>query len=171
MTGERKRGRPTAYKPEYPDLARKFCLLGATNDDLARMFEVSPRTIDQWMADQPEFSRSVKEGREEADAKVAESLYRRAIGYSHEAVKIFKTADSEAPIYAPYTQHYPPDTAAAFIWLKNRRKQDWRDKTELVVTHDDLSKLSDAEIAERLERVSAALRDGSEKTENPRKLH
>ena len=31
-----KRGRPTVFKPEYSDLAHKFCLLGATNDDLAR---------------------------------------------------------------------------------------------------------------------------------------
>jgi hypothetical protein len=102
---------------------------------------------------------------------VAESLYRRAIGYEHSAVKIFMPAGATEPVYAPYTEHYPPDTAASFIWLKNRRKQDWRDKSELVVTHDDLSKLSDAELAERLERTSRALRDGSEKAENPRKLH
>jgi len=28
------------------------------------------------------------------------------------------------------TKHYPPDTAAAFIWLKNRRPDLWRDKQE-----------------------------------------
>jgi hypothetical protein len=28
------------FKAEYVDLARKFCLLGATNDDLERVFEI-----------------------------------------------------------------------------------------------------------------------------------
>lgn len=158
-----KGGRPTSYKPEYPDLARKFCLLGATNDDLARSFEVSPATIDKWIAEIPEFSGSIKEGREVADAKVAESLYRRACGYSNpHAVKIFMPAGATEPVYATFTEHYPPDTAAAFIWLKNRRKQDWRDKSEVDVTHHhDASNLTDAELAEivargRRERAAAA---------------
>jgi hypothetical protein len=51
---------------------------------------------------------------------VAEKLYHRACGYSREAVKIFMPAGAEAPIYAPYTEHYPPDTTAALRWLQNR---------------------------------------------------
>lgn len=156
-----KGGRPTAFKPEYPDLARKFCLLGAKNEDLARMFEVSDVTIDNWLKTNPEFLGAVKEGREVADATVAESLYRRAVGYSHPAVKIHWDKDGEE-YRAAYTEHYPPDTAAAFIWLKNRRKQDWRDKSEVDVTHHhDASNLTDAELAEivagrRRERTAEA---------------
>jgi hypothetical protein len=29
------RGRPTLYRPDYPDLARRLCLLGGTNEELA----------------------------------------------------------------------------------------------------------------------------------------
>lgn len=29
------------------------------------------------------------------------------------------------------TKHYPPDTVAAFIWLKNRQPKLWKDKIEL----------------------------------------
>ncbi|MBS0219151.1 MAG: helix-turn-helix domain-containing protein [Proteobacteria bacterium] len=165
-----KRGRPTAYRPEFPDLARKFCLLGATNDDLARVFEVAESTINKWLAGIPEFSGAVKEGREVADAKVAESLYHRAIGYSHSAVKIFMPAGADEPVYAPYTEHYPPDTAAAFIWLKNRRKADWRDKAEVEVTHrHDASNLTDEELAEI---VASRRRGGTSETQShPEKLH
>lgn len=125
------RGRPTAFKDEYCELARNYCLLGATNADLARMFDVDERTIDRWIAEKPDFSRTVKEGRQEADAKVAERLYSRAVGYSNErAVKIFMPAGADAPVYAPYTEHYPPETAACIFWLKNRRKADWRDRIE-----------------------------------------
>jgi hypothetical protein len=40
-----RRGPFTTYKPEYCGLARNFCLLGATNAELARMFEVAESTI------------------------------------------------------------------------------------------------------------------------------
>jgi hypothetical protein len=85
------RGRPTLYKPENAELARKFCLLGATNEDLAGLFEVARRTIDDWIATIPEFAEGVRQGRDVADAAIVQKLYSRAMGYSYET-KIFLTA-------------------------------------------------------------------------------
>lgn len=123
-------GRPTKYRQEYVDLARKFCMLGATNEDLARNFGVDVNSIDRWIAAHAEFRGALKEGRDEADAKVASRLYSRAIGYSHEAVKIVADAKTGAEHIVPYTEHYPPDTTACIFWLKNRRPDRWRDKHE-----------------------------------------
>ncbi len=55
-------------------------------------------------------------------------------------------------IVVPYTEHYPPDTAAAFIWLKNRQKQTWRDRHEIAVTDQyiDLPEEQRLEWAERI---------------------
>ena len=39
----------------------------------------------------------------------------------------------------PYVEHFPPDTAAAFIWLKNRQPHRWRDKKEVHETGDHTS--------------------------------
>jgi hypothetical protein len=69
-------------------------------------------------------------GKLEADANVAERLYKRALGYEHEAVKIFMPQGADSPVYAPYTEHYPPDTQAASLWLRNRQPAKWRDKIE-----------------------------------------
>lgn len=118
------------YRAEYVDLARKFCLLGATNDDLARMFEVDTSTLERWMNAHEELRASIKEGREEADAHVADRLFKRATGYSHEAVKIVADAKTGSEHIVPYTEHYPPDTTAAIFWLKNRRSDLWRDRHE-----------------------------------------
>jgi len=123
-----KRGRPTNYKTEYGDLARKLCMLGATDADLARLLDVAVGTIAEWAAGVPEFAAAVQAGREIADASVAERLYARAIGYSHPAVKIFQS--SGEPLKVDYTEHYPPDVQACVFWLRNRRRQDWRDKIE-----------------------------------------
>jgi hypothetical protein len=65
---------------------------------------------------------------EVADDRVVRSLYQRSVGYTYEAVKIFMPAGAKQPVYAPYREHVPPDTAAASLWLGNRRKDEWRDK-------------------------------------------
>jgi hypothetical protein len=36
-------------------------------------------------------------------------------------------AGSKQPVVVHYTEHCPPDVAAAFIWLKNRDPDRWRD--------------------------------------------
>jgi len=123
-----KRPQRTPCTSDLNDLARKFCMLGATNEDLARLLEVPRETVDAWLADVPEFAAAVKAGREIADATVAERLYARAIGYSHPAVKIFQSGGE--PLKVDYTEHYPPDVQACLFWLRNRRRQDWRDKIE-----------------------------------------
>jgi hypothetical protein len=60
-----------------------------------------------------------------ADAAVAGALYKRAMGYSHPAEKIHVTKDGDV-IKVPYTQHYPPDTAALNFFLANRQRELWR---------------------------------------------
>ncbi|GEP60637.1 hypothetical protein RSO01_78030 [Reyranella soli] len=119
-------GRPTSYRPDHCDLAREHCLLGATNDELAEVFEVSPRTIDNWIAHHPDFAAAVRGGRRRADAKVAASLYARAVGFRHKVERTFLCRGE--PKSFSVTVAYPPDTQACIFWLRNRRRADWRDR-------------------------------------------
>lgn len=121
-------GRPTDYRDEYAEQAFKLALLGMTDAEMASFFEVDERTVNRWKDDHPEFCQSITRGKENADGDVAEKLYRRAMGYSHEAVKIFQV--DGAPLIVPYTEHYPPDTQAASLWLRNRQPRKWRDKVD-----------------------------------------
>lgn len=122
-------GRPTSYKKEYDEQAYKLCLLGATDKEMADFFGVSEVTFNAWKKNHPEFLKSLKAGKESADANVAKSLYHRALGYSHPEDKIFN--DNGEPLIIPTIKYYPPDTTAAIFWLKNRKPQEWRDKREL----------------------------------------
>ena len=130
-----KAGRPTLYKDEYPDLAFKYCLLGATDKELADFFEVSEDTVHEWKKVYPKFSESIKAGKERADAEIAQSLYQRAKGYSHDDVNI-SNYQGDITI-TPITKHYPPDTKAATYWLNNRQRIRWRDKTDVEVSGKD----------------------------------
>lgn len=141
-------GRPTLYREEYNDLTRKYCLLGATDVDLAKFFEVSVDTITEWKKVHPKFSASIKEGKEEADANVANRLYARAMGYEHAEVHI-SNYQGEITM-TPITKIYPPDPTSAIFWLKNRQKDRWADRvvhagdaenplvTQLVVSSTDI---------------------------------
>lgn len=123
-------GRPTLYREEYNAQAEKLCALGATDNELADFFNVSVRTIDGWKVRHEGFLRSIKAGKEEIDNRVERSLFQRAVGYEHDAVKIFMPAGASEPVYAPYRERVGPDTTACIFWLKNRRRAEWRDKID-----------------------------------------
>lgn len=123
-------GRPTKYDDSMADRVYRLSLLGLRNEDLALAFGVHLSTIYEWMNVHPTFSDAIKRGREEADCYIAESLYKKAKGFSVPEEKVFQNGGE---IVTHTTQKYfPPDTAAAFIWLKNRHPERWKDKKEEV---------------------------------------
>ena len=126
-------GRPSKYKPEYDIQATKLARLGATDKELADFFDVNEDTVHEWKKVHVTFSESIKAGKALADANIAQRLYERAMGFEHDSEEI-KVADGEV-IRVPIRKIYPPDTTAAIFWLKNRRPDKWRDKTEQTVEH------------------------------------
>lgn len=122
-------GRPSLYKQEYCELATNYCLLGATDVELAGYFKVNPDTIHTWKIAHPEFSESILRGRDKADAHIAKALYHRSLGYSHLEDDIRVVGGSI--VVTPTIKCYPPDTAAASLWLRNRQPKKWRDKIEV----------------------------------------
>ncbi|WP_174984691.1 hypothetical protein [Pandoraea commovens] len=87
--------------------ARKLCLLGATDDVIARFFDVTDRTLRNWKQRQPEFAEALKLGKLSADTEVVSALYEKAKG---------------------------GDVTACIYWLKNRQPEQWRDRVAHEVT-------------------------------------
>lgn len=121
--------RPSKFKPEFVEQAAKLAKLGATDIEIADFFGVSEQTLNTWKNTQLGFLESLKSGKEEADQRVERSLYRRALGFERDAVKIFCAKDGRVTT-VPYREVVPPDTVACIFWLKNRRPEDWREKVE-----------------------------------------
>ena len=110
-------GRPPSYKPEYAEQALSLCLLGATDKQLAESFSVTEKTINAWKKDYPEFCKSVKEAKDYADSNVVNSLYQQALS---------------------------GNVTAQIFWLKNRQKEQWRDKHEVEHTGTVAHKVDNA---------------------------
>ena len=113
--------RPTKYQEAYAEQARKLCLLGYTDAELADFFEVSESTI--------------KKGKAVADAEVSDRLYQRAMGFVAPDIDI-RVIENRI-VETPLEKYYPPDTTAAIFWLKNRQKDKWRDKVDHELTGKD----------------------------------
>lgn len=122
-------GRPSSYKKEYAAQSIHLTKLGAIDKDLAAFFGVSEVTINAWKDKHPEFLKSLKKGKENADNMVKQSLYRRSIGYSHPDTK-FATFEGKITDSQEYTKHYPPDTTACIFWMTNRDPNNWKRNTE-----------------------------------------
>jgi hypothetical protein len=129
------RGRPSKYRAEFAEKAKRLCELGATDADLALIFDVTTVTIWRWQAEYEEFCNALKVGKAACDDRVERSLYQRAVGYSYNSQKIFQ--DKGSPVIVPYVEHVPPDPGAAKLWLTNRRRGTWADTSKHEVTGRD----------------------------------
>lgn len=120
----KKTGRPIGYRPSFVNRAYEACLLGHTDERIAELLGTSVAGLKRWRQAYPRFREAFARGRDEADGKVANALYQRAIGYSHPAEKI--SFDKDGNVHrATYTQHYPPDATSLAFYLSNRQRELW----------------------------------------------
>jgi DNA-binding XRE family transcriptional regulator len=127
--------RPTLFDASVVERAVELVARGATNAQIAENIGVSATTIYEWKNKYPEFAEACKKGMAQLDEFVESALYQRARGYEHPAEKIFCNKDGIVT-RVPYTERYPPDTGAAFIWLKNRQPDKWKDVRHYVPPPD-----------------------------------
>jgi len=121
-------GRPSKFREEFVEQGAKLTRMGATDAQLADFFKVTLSTLYLWKVQHDGFSEALKRGKDEVDAQVEQSLFRRAMGYTHDSEKIFQSFG--AVVRAKTQEHYPPDTTAMIFWLKNRQPEKWRDKPD-----------------------------------------
>lgn len=100
-------GRPTKFRPEYTTQVERLCRLGVTDAELAQFFGIALSTLYLWKLLHPEFSDAEKSGKIDADAKVSDALYHKALS---------------------------GDTTAQIFWLKNRRRKEWSDRQDVNVS-------------------------------------
>ena len=109
--------------------AYQLALLGLTNQEIADVWGVSIKTIEYWIKTRTKFAQALKEGRNIANAKVVDALYKRAVGYSHPESKFFKVGKGKKAYIKEIKvmKHYPPDAGAALKILGIRQRKQWAD--------------------------------------------
>lgn len=114
-------GRPCGYDPSMNEQVYKLALLGLTDEQMARFFDVSRNTFHRWKSENPGFCDAIHRGKEIADAEVAYALFRRASGMTVKSEKALKGKNGEIIVTQTVTE-IPPDTKAAIHWLQLRKR-------------------------------------------------
>jgi hypothetical protein len=157
---DRKPGSPTLYKPDYNRMVFWLALAGMTEYEMANVFGISDNGFQMWKKSRPDFLKALQSGKMESIGVAANSLFRVATGYTHDAVKLIPNRVKEyhpdtgkllkeytTVIHEPYTKHYPPNVTALLKFLAAKYPEVWGDKSEVVhsgiVSHSiDASKLT-----------------------------
>ncbi len=139
------------YDPNhYPRMAYVACAqLGATNEDLAKLFDVKFVTISLWLRKYSRFRVCVRKGRDYYDCNTVErALLQRALGYDKHITEVYEdnfgfTRTVEKVV------HVPADVKACIFWLKNRRNERWKDAR--IATIDKDSKRRDVSTSKEMQ--------------------
>ena len=136
------RGRKTLFKEHIFKEGIKLAFHGFTLDQMAAFWDVGISTLRRWLSKHPDFRTALKRAKDEADFKVVKGLYKRACGFkftekTYERISIKINGNGQPArsqhqmtLIKQVKKYIPPDTAAAFIWMKNRDPINWRDVQE-----------------------------------------
>lgn len=158
-------GRPTKFRPEYIQQARKLALLGQTDAQMAGFFGIGEATLHRWKIEHEGFRESILAGKERADADIADSLYKTALGGST-VTEVREEPDNKGNIVRKRViRELPADVRAQRYWLGNRHPRLWRDK---VIIEDETRPEAIAETATRFMEIMDKARARQREVDNQR---
>lgn len=117
---------------------------GLTDDDIAVNMRISRSTLAAWKKKYQDISDTLKEGKDIADIRVENALYRKAIGGTYTEVTE-ERIEGKLVVTKRISKEIPGDTTAQIFWLKNRRGDRWKDKQNVALEglEAEKSKLDD----------------------------
>ena len=102
---------------------------GLIDEQIAQNMGISYSTFKDWKKKFSDFSAVLKRGKEVVDRQVENALLKTAIGYVYEEETVTNAGD--VVVVKKYSK---PNTTAQIFWLKNRKRNQWTDKSEVEVT-------------------------------------
>lgn len=131
MGDRRKRNRGDAvggavFLPDKEHLVRMIAMKGASDDEIAETFGVSPETFQKWRKAYPSFEKALDQGRLTVDADMTFALYKSGVGYHYEEDAV--TAKGGIVRVQRFARG---ETDAQKYWLQNRRPDLWGTTTRL----------------------------------------
>ena len=123
-------GRRPVYSDKLLPIVEGMASDGATDFEIASRLGISKETLRWWRYEHIEFAHAMRLGREIMVARVKESLYHRAVGYSFNSEKLFSSKGRVVRV--KIVEHIPPDIAAARTILQAYDAEDvWREKRDV----------------------------------------
>lgn len=101
---------------------------GKINQEVADIIGVPRQTLEYHLKTNGLVS-TIKKAKEIPNKKVEKALFRRALGYRYDEIRIENTTKSHGKIIT--TKEIFPEVAACIFWLCNRSPEKWRNRQEI----------------------------------------
>lgn len=116
--------------PEKLLLLEDWARQGLFDAQIAKNMGISEATLYRYKANHPEIKEALRKGKEVVDIEVENAMLKRALGYTITINE--QKVDKDGCVHdLKRDVHIPGDVTAQIFWLKNRRRQQWRDKVEV----------------------------------------
>jgi len=115
---------------------KQLALLGLTQEQMCRVWNIKMSTLTSWFT-VPEFRGAYESGTTRANAKVAESLYRRAVGYDYYEDHV--NMANGKPIISRIQKHLPPDPWSAVRFLSIKERALWSETHRIEATQTNIN--------------------------------
>lgn len=102
---------------------------GLIDEQIAQNMGISYSTFREWKKKFPALSAVLKKSKDVVDRQVENALFKSAIGFEYEEETVTNAGDVVA-----VRKYSKPNTTAQIFWLKNRKRGQWTDKSEVDVT-------------------------------------
>lgn len=142
----------TKYQSDFPERVEKMAREGMIEADMQYNLGISHNAFNNYKNKYGEFSDALKRGKSIVDDKVESALLKRALGYNYEETRVEYTPEGEGKQgeierVIKTQKDMAPDVTAQIFWLKNRKKDEWRDRKDVSV------KIFKLTIEERVDRI------------------
>lgn len=116
--------------PEKLLLLEDWARQGLFDAQIAKNMGIGEATLYRYKANHPEIKEALRKGKEVVDIEVENAMLKRALGYTITINE--QKVDKDGYVHdLKRDVHIPGDVTAQIFWLKNRRRQQWRDKVEV----------------------------------------
>ncbi|MFS9334791.1 helix-turn-helix domain-containing protein [Streptococcus peroris] len=102
---------------------------GLIDEQIAKNMGVAYSTFKDWKKRFPDLSAVLKRSKEVVDREVENALFELAKGFVYEEETVTNTGE-----VVTVKKYSKPNVTAQIFWLKNRKRNEWRDKQEIEQT-------------------------------------
>jgi hypothetical protein len=135
--GSRSRNNTKWLTNVFPRLAeiRDWCMQGKTNEEMCVLLDISPDTWYTYMKEHNELNDIVSAGKSVIDNRVENAVLKTALGFEYEEIKTIIEEDrngKKRTRIEKVKKYMTPNPTAQAFWLKNRKKDEWGDRKEII---------------------------------------
>jgi hypothetical protein len=112
-------------------LLQGWARAGLTDEQIAHNCHINISTLREWRIRFPPVSTALKEGKQVIDILVENALLKRALGYDY-IEQTIEESEKNGTTTKVYHKHMAPDVVAQIYWLKNRKRDMWKDSHDKV---------------------------------------